>query len=69
MQKTFKLIPLDKLLIETDSPYLAPEPKRGKNNEPSYIKYTAMKLAELKNIDKVELINNTTRNFKNLFLI
>ena len=69
LQKTFKLIPLDKLLIETDSPYLAPEPKRGKNNEPSYIKYTAMKLAELKNIDKVELINNTTRNFNNLFLI
>ncbi len=69
LQNTFKSIPMEKLLIETDSPYLAPVPKRGKNNEPSFIKYTANKLAELKNVDNVKLINYTTRNFKNLFLI
>ena len=46
LQKHLK-IPLDKLLIETDSPYLAPVPNRGKKNEPSFIKHTAEKLAEL----------------------
>ena len=44
MQQTFKSIPLDRLLIETDSPYLAPVPNRGKKNEPSFVKYTAEKL-------------------------
>ena len=48
LQETFKLIPNDKLLIETDSPYLAPVPLRGKKNEPSYIKHTLEKLAYLK---------------------
>ena len=50
------MIPNDKLLIETDSPYLAPVPLRGKKNEPSFIKHTLEKLAYLKNteIDKIE---------------
>ena len=48
LQNTFKTIPLDKLLIETDSPFLAPIPMRGKKNEPSFIKYTAEKLALIK---------------------
>ena len=49
LQKTASLIPFDRLLIETDSPFLAPEPKRGSTNEPSFIKYTAQKMAEIKN--------------------
>ena len=67
LQETFKLIPNDKLLIETDSPYLAPVPLRGKKNEPSYIKHTLEKLAYLKNteIDKMEKI--TSQNFNLLF--
>jgi len=67
LQDTFKIIPIEKLLIETDSPYLAPVPNRGKKNEPSYIKYTAEKLAELKNISYSEIVKHTTDNFDNLF--
>tara|TARA_Y100000996_G_scaffold304875_1_gene242018 strand:- start:311 stop:1075 length:765 start_codon:yes stop_codon:yes gene_type:complete len=69
LQETFKKIPIERLLIETDSPYLAPVPNRGKKNEPSFIKFTAQKLSELKNIDYVELVKNTTNNFNNLFLV
>ena len=64
---TFKLIPLEKLLIETDSPYLTPVPNRGKNNEPSFIKFTAEKLANIKEISKENLINTTSSNFNTLF--
>ena len=67
LQNTFSKIPLNRLLIETDSPFLAPIPMRGKKNEPSYIIYTAKKLAELKNIESTEMIECTTRNFNNLF--
>ncbi len=67
LQKTFELIPLNNLLIETDSPYLAPVPNRGKKNEPSFVKYTAQKLADIKQISKSELINATTTNFNKLF--
>ena len=67
LQMTFKEIPLDKLLIETDSPFLAPVPMRGKRNEPSFIKYTLKKLSELKNIDEKKLDKITTDNFNNLF--
>ena len=67
LQETFKLIPLDKTLIETDSPYLAPVPNRGKKNEPSFIDFTATKLAEIKEIEKSNLIKITTDNFNNLF--
>ena len=67
LQETFKFIPLDKLLIETDSPYLAPEPHRGKKNEPSFVIHTAEKLANLKNLPSIELINKTSLNFENLF--
>ena len=61
------MIPLDKLLIETDSPYLAPEPNRGKKNEPSFVKFTADKLALIKDLSSKNLIEITTRNFNNLF--
>ena len=67
LQETFRFLPLDKILIETDSPFLAPVPNRGKKNEPSFIDYTAQKLAEIKNISKIELINTTTNNFNKLF--
>ena len=67
LQETFKLIPLEKLLIETDSPFLAPEPNRGRKNEPAYIKYTAEKLARIKEISSKDLINATSNNFNNLF--
>ena len=67
LQNTFKTIPLKNLLIETDSPYLAPVPNRGKKNEPSFIRYTAEKLAELKNISYSEIVKHTTDNFNNLF--
>ena len=67
LQETFKFIPINKLLIETDSPFLAPVPNRGKKNEPSFVKYTAEKLAILKNISNKELIESTTSNFNNLF--
>ncbi len=68
LQKTFKSIPIERLLIETDSPFLAPAPNRGKKNEPSFIKYTAEKLAELKNTNMDDMIFHTTKNFNNLFL-
>ena len=67
LQKTFEMIPLDKLLIETDSPFLAPEPNRGKKNEPSFVKFTGKKLADLKNISFEDLVNSTTNNFNKLF--
>ena len=67
LQKTFKFLPLDKVMIETDSPFLAPVPNRGKKNEPSFIDFTANKLAEIKNITKEKIIKITTENFNNLF--
>jgi TatD DNase family protein len=67
LQETFKFIPLEKILIETDSPYLAPVPNRGKKNEPSFVKYTAEKLADIKEISKSDLIKATTNNFQKLF--
>ncbi len=62
-----KDIPLDRLLVETDSPYLAPVPKRGKTNEPAYVAHTAAKVAELKGIAVEDLARATTDNFFRLF--
>ena len=67
LQDTFKTIPLEKLLIETDSPFLAPIPMRGKKNEPSFIRYTLSKLAQLKDISNEKLMIITTENFNRLF--
>ena len=67
LQETFKILPTDKILIETDSPFLAPVPNRGKKNEPSFIDFTAQKLADIKNISKSDLVNFTTDNFNKLF--
>ena len=67
LQNTFKSLPMNNILIETDSPFLAPVPKRGKKNEPSFIDFTAAKLAEIKNLSKEDLIKKTTDNFNKLF--
>ena len=67
LQETASLIPMDRLLIETDSPFLSPVPKRGSTNEPSFIKYTAQKLSEIKKISYENLIVKTTDNFFKLF--
>ena len=67
LQNTFKLIPNNKLLIETDSPYFSPVPFRGKKNEPSFIKYTLEKLAEIKDSDLKDIEKITNNNFNKLF--
>ncbi|MGM0867851.1 MAG: TatD family hydrolase [Bacillota bacterium] len=64
-----KEIPLEKLLIETDCPYLAPHPNRGKRNEPAYVKLVAEQIAELKEVSLEEVENITTENAKKLFNI
>ena len=61
-------IPLDKILIETDSPYLAPTPFRGKTNQPAYVKHVAEEIARLRNISVDEVGNATSLNFRRLFL-
>jgi TatD DNase family protein len=67
MQEVAKQIPLDRMLIETDAPYLAPNPHRGKPNEPSYMRHTAEYIAQLRNISVDEFAEQTTQNFFNLF--
>ena len=67
LQDTFKYIPNEKILIETDSPFLAPIPKRGKKNEPSFIDYTLEHLARINKIDKNIMDSITTNNFNKLF--
>ncbi len=63
----FKTIPLDKVLIETDSPYLAPVPYRGKTNEPAFVVKTAEKLAEIKGLTTEQIANITKNNFYSLY--
>lgn len=60
-------VPLDKLLVETDSPFLAPEPYRGKPCEPAYVKNTAQVLADIKGVSLEEIAHQTTKNFFRLF--
>ncbi|MDA7583204.1 TatD family hydrolase [Candidatus Pelagibacter sp.] len=67
LQETFKRIPIEKLLIETDSPFLAPIPMRGKKNEPSFIKYTLEKLSTIKETSIEHISKVTTDNFNKLF--
>src|SRR5262249_44431900 len=61
-------VPLDRCLIETDSPYLAPVPYRGKVNQPAYVPHVAAKLAEVKKVSLQEVANATSANFNGLFL-
>ena len=67
LQSVIKQIPLERLLVETDSPYLAPEPMRGKSNHPAYTQFTAKYLAHLKDISYEDLASITTHNFFKLF--
>lgn len=62
-----KQVPFDKLLVETDAPYLAPVPFRGKRNEPAYVKYVAEKIAELRECSYQEVATQTTENAEKLF--
>ncbi len=67
LQEIAKAVPLDKFLVETDSPYLTPEPFRGQRNEPAYVKETANVIAILKNISLEKIDENTTNNFNKIF--
>lgn len=67
VREAARIVPADRLLIETDSPYLAPVPHRGKRNEPAFVAHTARTIAEVRGLDPEELASITTRNFERLF--
>lgn len=67
LRDVIKSVPLDKLLVETDAPFLAPVPFRGKRNEPSFVTHTASMLAELRGVEPEEIARITTDNFFSLF--
>ena len=67
LRKNIKQVPIEFMVFETDAPYLAPKPKRGKRNEPLYIKYTAKELSELLGMDEEYLFNKTYTNAKTVF--
>ena len=62
-----KFLPLEKIMVETDAPYVAPAPYRGKRNEPAYVIEVAKKLAEIKGISFEEVCEQTTENVKKVF--
>jgi TatD DNase family protein len=68
IKEVAKNIPLERILIETDSPYLAPAPFRGKTNQPAYVKHVAEEIARLRNITLDEVGETTSLNFRRLFL-
>ena len=67
LREVARLVPLDRLLVETDSPYLAPEPHRGERNEPAYVRLTAERLADLRGMTFAELAAATASNARRLF--
>jgi TatD DNase family protein len=67
LKETAKKIPLERMLIETDSPYLAPVPYRGKTNQPAYVRHVAEEIASLRGISLNEVAESTTKNFFSLF--
>lgn len=67
LKEVARQVPLDRILVETDAPYLAPVPHRGKSNEPAFVYHTAVYLADLKNVEFNELAQRTTQNFFELF--
>lgn len=64
-----KALPIEKILVETDAPFMAPEPHRGQRNEPAYVEFVARKIAELKNMEFAEVARITTSNTRSLFNI
>ena len=68
-EEVVKLVPLDRILIETDSPYLSPEPNRGKRNDSRNVKYIAQKISEFKNMSLEDIANITYNNAKTIFKI
>ncbi|MFO1089989.1 MAG: TatD family hydrolase [Hyphomicrobiales bacterium] len=68
IQETARIVPTDRILVETDAPYLAPVPMRGKTNEPSYVAHTLKFVAGLRSVDENRMAQETTDNFFNLFL-
>ena len=67
LREVVDYVPMDRILIETDSPYLAPVPFRGKRNEPAYTKYTLEQVALVKGISEEKVAEITTKNFFQLF--
>ena len=67
IKETCKYVPLDRMLIETDSPYLAPVPHRGKVNQPAWVSHVAQYIAQLKGVTTSEIGHTTTQNFYKLF--
>ena len=67
LKEVARQVPLDRLLVETDAPYLAPTPHRGKRNEPAFVRHVAEEIAVLKGVDYAEVAESTTRNFFKLF--
>lgn len=69
LKETAKIVPMDRLLVETDSPFLAPVPHRGKTNEPAFVRHVANEIAALKGIGIDEVESQTTENFCKLFKV
>lgn len=69
VHETAQFVPLDRLLIETDSPYLAPMPYRGKQNEPAYVRHVAQAIADIKQTSLQEIARITSDNFERCFLL
>jgi TatD DNase family protein len=69
LQEVARKVPLDRLLVETDAPYLAPVPHRGKTNEPAYVRHTAEAIARLRDTPFSEIAERTSRNFRTLFKV
>jgi TatD DNase family protein len=69
VQEVARRVPLERLLVETDAPYLAPVPFRGKRNEPAYVRHVAAKVSELKNADIHDIETATSRNFSDIFKV
>jgi TatD DNase family protein len=69
LKEVAKKVPLDRILVETDAPYLTPVPFRGKANQPGYTRYVAEYIAELKNLRYEEVARATTQNFEKLFKV
>jgi TatD DNase family protein len=67
VRESLRMVPLERLLIETDSPYLAPRPHRGKRNEPAFVAHVAEAIAEVKSVSVADVLHHSTQNFYRLY--